>query len=131
MKNDCQLGSHLRILALTFSTNAEEAEHASRKWVERISSEMSPILYSLRKFPLVCRDMEAEAIVWRLAEFVQLCYTRAELHGIWHIILHVNVLAQEEICLWIGHLKFSPCIWLRHERWHHLIELSHGVKFPF
>lgn len=92
---------------------------------------MSPILHSLGKFPLVCRDVEAEAIVWRLAEFVQLCYTRAELHRIWHIICHLNVLAQEEICLWIGHLEFPPGVRLRHEGWHRIVELTHGVKFPF
>jgi hypothetical protein len=83
VKNDCYLGSHLKILALAFSPMQKKSNrHLGGRWKELDESEMSPVLHSLRRFPLVCRDVEAEAIVWRLAEFVQFCYTRAELHRI-------------------------------------------------
>src|SRR5690242_12355775 len=73
------------------------------------------LLHSLGKLPLISSDMETEAVVWRLAEFVQLCNTRTELHRIWHIVRHLNIFAQKEVCLRRRHLEFTPSIWLRHE----------------
>lgn len=75
--------------------------------------------------------MKAEAVVGRLAELVQLCYTRAELFGVWHAVCHLNVLAEKEVRLRIGHVEFAPCVRFRDEGWHRFVELGHGVEFSF
>lgn len=98
---------------------------------EQVSSERGPLLYSLRKFPLICRNVETEAIIRRLAEFMELCYSRAELHRVWHIVCHFNVLAQEEVCFWIGSFKFAPRIRLWHEGWHGLEKFGHRAELSF
>jgi len=83
--------------------------------LERLFNERSSILYGLREFSLIGRDMETKAIGGRLAKFVELCYSRAKLNRVWHIIGHLNILAKEEICLRIRSLEFTPSIGLWHK----------------
>jgi hypothetical protein len=74
------------------------------------------------------RDVEAKHSSRRFTQSMKLCKLGAELDRIWHVVDHVDKVAQEKVRLRRFQLEFAPSQRLRNESRGSLVKSAHGIE---
>ena len=100
--------------------------------LEQVGEENCPVTFPvnfLRDPPLACRGMKPKLASGGLTLTMKASQTLAEILGIGHALLHIDILGEEEVYWGCWVCVLAPCVGLGDKVWCPLVNLRHDTEF--